>query len=294
FGTRDVMVVFSVSGTSTVAVEMAQGARRRGLRTVAVTSLPHTTATRTADRPVLADVADLVIDLGTPVGDALVAVPGLDTQVGPGSTVAAVTVVNEIKVQTAALLVQRGIVPPVLTAAAVIGEQRSTELFDAAYDEHARRVASALGGAGAARAEARRTAPSTRPAPTEPPPVQHPRTGYRLPGRYNRRRATPGRLRRNMHGADHGPPGRAYLAACHGTRRLARLRVVTHAPETHPGIASAAAPPCRNRFRRLLTTLQLVIRFLCTDRLWSLPIQVVKQRSGTDRGRGTTDLVGRA
>ncbi len=171
FGTRDVMVVFSVSGTSTVAVEMAQGARRRGLRTVAVTSLPHTTATRTADRPVLADVADLVIDLGTPVGDALVAVPGLDTQVGPGSTVAAVTVVNEIKVQTAALPVQRGIVPPVLTAVAVIGEQRSTELFDAAYDEHARRVASALGGAGAARAEARRTAPSTRPAPTEPPPV---------------------------------------------------------------------------------------------------------------------------
>src|SRR5881396_2347393 len=39
FGPSDVMVVFSASGLSAVPVEMARGARRRGLRVIAVTSI---------------------------------------------------------------------------------------------------------------------------------------------------------------------------------------------------------------------------------------------------------------
>src|SRR5215210_3210384 len=39
FGPRDVMRVCAASGTSAVPVEMARGARRRGLRTIAVTSM---------------------------------------------------------------------------------------------------------------------------------------------------------------------------------------------------------------------------------------------------------------
>ena len=38
FGPRDVMIVFSASGLSAVPVEMASGARQRGLRVIAVTS----------------------------------------------------------------------------------------------------------------------------------------------------------------------------------------------------------------------------------------------------------------
>ena len=34
--------------------------------------------------------------------------------------------------------------PPVLTSASVVGRERSAELFDAAYAEHARRAAAAL------------------------------------------------------------------------------------------------------------------------------------------------------
>lgn len=162
FGPKDVMIVFSVSGTSTVAVEMAQVARRRGLRTIAVTSVANASAAPAVTGTSLGDVADLVIDIGTPPGDALVGVPGLDTPVGPGSTVATVTVVNELKVQTAALLVERGLRPPVLTAAALVGQERSDELFDAAYDDHARRVAAAIGGAGDARSRAAATAAEER------------------------------------------------------------------------------------------------------------------------------------
>jgi uncharacterized phosphosugar-binding protein len=92
----------------------------------------------------MADVADLVIDLPVPPGDAAVAIDGLDTPVGPLSTFLYVAVVNEIKVRTAARLVAAGQPPLVLTSAAVVGEKRSTALFDGAYLEHARRAAAAL------------------------------------------------------------------------------------------------------------------------------------------------------
>lgn len=153
FGPRDVMLVFSVSGTSAMPVEITQLAKRRGLRTIAVTSVMHSDSSESSTGIRLKDVADLVIDIGTPPGDALVQIPGFDTPVGPGSTIATVAVVNEIKVQTAELLVGMGIYPPVISAAAVVGAERSAELFDAAYDDHARRISKAIAGAGECRAE---------------------------------------------------------------------------------------------------------------------------------------------
>jgi uncharacterized phosphosugar-binding protein len=142
----DAMIVFSAGGLGANAIEMAMGARRRGLPVIAVTSLAqsdaavptHSSGTR------LYDHADVVIDLCTPAADALVEIVGLDSPVGPGSSIAAIAVVNEIKVQTAERLVERGVMPPVLTSAAVVGRERSAELFDAAYAEHARRAAAAL------------------------------------------------------------------------------------------------------------------------------------------------------
>jgi hypothetical protein len=50
-------------------------------------------------------------------------------------------VVNCLKAEVAARLVKAGRPPRVLTAAAVVGSEKATELFEAAYDEHARRMA---------------------------------------------------------------------------------------------------------------------------------------------------------
>jgi uncharacterized phosphosugar-binding protein len=146
FGPQDVMVVFSASGVTAVPVEMARGARARGLKVIAVTSVEQSMS---AEPPPelgsrLLDEADLVIDLCTPHADALCDVAGLDTPVGPGSTVTAVAIVNAIKVRVAELLVERGAMPPVITRSSVVGEDRSRELFDQAYREHARRIARAI------------------------------------------------------------------------------------------------------------------------------------------------------
>jgi len=137
----DVIIVFSAGGGTAVPIEIAQGARARGLTVVAVTSLAQADV---GEGPHLRDHADVVLDLCTPVGDALVELDGLETPVGPGSTIAAVALVNEIKVQTAALLLARGALPPVLTSPALVGAEESNRLFDAAYAEHARRAGAAL------------------------------------------------------------------------------------------------------------------------------------------------------
>jgi uncharacterized phosphosugar-binding protein len=142
----DVMMVFSASGLTAVPVEMARLSRERGLRVVAVTSV----AQSSSDEPEpaagarLMEEADLVIDLCTPPADALVAIDGLDTPVGPGSTLAYVAIVNSLKVRIAQLLVERGAPPPVITRASVVGAERSRALFERAYREHARRVARAI------------------------------------------------------------------------------------------------------------------------------------------------------
>ena len=148
FGPADVMIVFSASGLSAVPVELARGARRRGIRVVAVTSVQQSLSEEPGQDvgSRLLDEADLVIDLCTPHADALVEIDGLETPVGPGSTIAAVAIVNCIKVRTAQLLVERGAMPPVITRASVVGAERSRSLFDDAYREHAQRVTRAIGG----------------------------------------------------------------------------------------------------------------------------------------------------
>ena len=80
-----------------------------------------------------------------------------------GTTVTAVAIVNSIKVRTAELLTERGLMPPVITRASVVGAERSRALFDAAYREHSRRLARAIDrgsghGATGTRQEVTRTA----------------------------------------------------------------------------------------------------------------------------------------
>lgn len=146
FGPHDVMIVFSASGLTAVPVEMARGAKARGLPVIAVTSV----AQSLSDEPEpaagarLMEVADLVLDVCTPPADALVTIDRLDTPIGPGTTIGSVAIVNAIKVRTAELLVERGAMPPVITRSSVVGTERSRALFEQAYREHSRRLARAI------------------------------------------------------------------------------------------------------------------------------------------------------
>ncbi len=140
---RDSALVISSSGCNIVPIEIAEGFQQRGVKVAAIISRRHSdaTASRRADGRKLQDFADLVLDTGAPVGDAMVGIDGLDTPVAPGSTVGGCLLVNAIKAEVAARLTAAGQPPKVLSGAAVVGPERAVELFESAYDEHARRLA---------------------------------------------------------------------------------------------------------------------------------------------------------
>jgi len=132
----DTIMIFSVGGSTALPLEMAQECKKKGVKVIAVTNV--------ASGGDLQNNADLVIDLGVPDGDALIDIPGLLYPVGPGSTLSAVAVVNEIKCRTAKKLLEIGKMLPVLTSASLIGEEHKNEVFSTAYDEHARRMSNVL------------------------------------------------------------------------------------------------------------------------------------------------------
>jgi uncharacterized phosphosugar-binding protein len=121
----------------------AEGFQRHGIKVVAIISRQHSEASSSqhANGRKLQDFADLVLDTGAPAGDAMVRVPNLDTPVAPGSTVGGCILINAIKAEVAARLTAAGQPPRVLAGSAVVGKARATELFESAYDEHARRLA---------------------------------------------------------------------------------------------------------------------------------------------------------
>lgn len=141
--TQDTALVISSSGTNVVPVEMAEIFQQKGIKVVALVTKDHlkASATKRPDHKKLDDFADLVLDTGAPAGDSMVHVPNLDTPVSPGSTVGGAMIINSIKAQVADYLTQEGHPPKVLTAGALVGATKAIELFEAAYDEHAHRIA---------------------------------------------------------------------------------------------------------------------------------------------------------
>ncbi len=119
----DVMLVFSHGGLNAVGIEVLLEAKKRGLATVAVTSMDNygkQEATHSSGKK-LADVADIVIDNCTPAEDALVKIEGWKAPVAAGSTVAFITIAMAIVAQVAANLGAKGQAPPVFVSPNVQG-----------------------------------------------------------------------------------------------------------------------------------------------------------------------------
>ncbi len=116
FKRTDVFVVFTNTGVTKVALDIALRAKEAGLRVIGVTSLKHAHATGIAHvgGKRLHEIADLVIDNCSVAGDAMVEVPGLEDKAGAGSSVTAIAIVNALSTEAAKELARRGLTPFVL------------------------------------------------------------------------------------------------------------------------------------------------------------------------------------
>jgi uncharacterized phosphosugar-binding protein len=147
---KDSALVISSSGCNIVPIEMAELFQQKKIKVVAIITEKHSAASQSKrkDGKKLSDFADLVLDTGAPAGDSMISVEGLDSPVAPGSTVGGVMIINSIKAELAKLLTDAGHPPKVLTAGCLVGNDKAAVLFEAAYDEHAHRMAGLYANAG--------------------------------------------------------------------------------------------------------------------------------------------------
>ena len=113
-----VMIVISNSGINHLPVEIAFQAKASGLSVVAITSRQHSgqVPARHPSEKKLMDIADIIIDTHGAPGDAALKLPGSTLRLAPTSTIVGSAILQAVTAQAAALLLERGIEPPVIVS----------------------------------------------------------------------------------------------------------------------------------------------------------------------------------
>src|SRR3989442_31956 len=147
FGPKDVMIVISTSGIREVIIEMAEGARQRGLAVIGVVSKAHCEQAKPAhpSGKKLIEVADVILDNGAPIGDSLLALEGCKNKTGPFSTLGGAMVMNLLRCEVAQRLLDRGIEPVFLPSHQFVGSRSVEDQLEFFYTQYARRVAPLYG-----------------------------------------------------------------------------------------------------------------------------------------------------
>jgi uncharacterized phosphosugar-binding protein len=125
---EDAAIIVSNSGRNAVPVEMALEMRARGVKVIAITNLEQSrgsTASHSSGKR-LYELADVTIDNCVPTGDALLSLSGLNSKIGPSSTVAGAAIINSIILEAVDELLQRGERVPVLPSANMEGVTEET------------------------------------------------------------------------------------------------------------------------------------------------------------------------
>ena len=109
------MIIISNSGNNIVPVDAAIRAKEKGIPVIAITAVEYSTYLTTKHRSgkKLKDVADVVLDNCSLIGDAAVEIAGFPMKVGSTSTIPNIFLQNMILCQMVDNLVKKGITPDV-------------------------------------------------------------------------------------------------------------------------------------------------------------------------------------
>ena len=112
---NDCMIIISNSGNNIAPVDAALRAKEKGIPVIAITAVEYSDYLKTKhkDGVKLKDVADVVLDNCSLIGDAAVDIEGFEMKVGSTSTIPNVYLQNAILTQMVEILVERGFKPDV-------------------------------------------------------------------------------------------------------------------------------------------------------------------------------------
>jgi len=118
----EMLFVFSNSGVNQLPVEMALRGRARGLFVVSVSSMEYARQAPLSELGMRLDQsADLALDNGGLPGDSSLALEGFPWRVAPSSTVICALLWNGLVAETARLLLESGIEPPIFVSLNLAG-----------------------------------------------------------------------------------------------------------------------------------------------------------------------------
>ena len=112
----DVLIIASNSGRNAVPVQMALGAKTRGIFTIALTNLEHSKGVTSRDKSgkKLYELCDIVLDTCGPIGDALVPVPEKDYSIAPASTIFGAMVIEMLVCSITETMIANGTEPLIM------------------------------------------------------------------------------------------------------------------------------------------------------------------------------------
>lgn len=133
------LLICNVNGINPMTIDAAEEARRRGVKTIGITSVQfaeqaeHNIPNRHPSNKNLHELVDLVVDANVPVGDALLQVPGIRVKVGAGSTYPMIFIVNAIVVRAIEISVEKKAEPPVMLSGNIEGGEEYNRKYREKY-----------------------------------------------------------------------------------------------------------------------------------------------------------------
>jgi uncharacterized phosphosugar-binding protein len=115
---RDVLIISSNSGRNSVPIELASYAQQKGAKVIVITNLAHSqsVSSRHASGLKLYQLGNVILDNFGEIGDAALHLKGLNTPIGPTSTVIGTALLQAICVEATAQLLAQGIVPDIFAS----------------------------------------------------------------------------------------------------------------------------------------------------------------------------------
>jgi uncharacterized phosphosugar-binding protein len=143
FGPHDALILISTSGIRPLIVEMALGARKRGLPVISIVSRSHCeeAAPAHSSGKKLLEVSDIILDNHCPPGDCITELPGLEWRTGPTSTLTGAMIINLLRIEVAERLLRRGIKPEILPSHQFVGNTSADEQLDRFYEAYRKSLA---------------------------------------------------------------------------------------------------------------------------------------------------------